>query len=132
MWDEANELERMLMALFGAKTLATNESSQIRNAKKNKGLDTSREQLDAVLARFKLVREGEWVDRTREGGFRVDRPKLATAAVQVKIDAGKLPESDRARPSMPRATEDREDAGVPEASAADPRVIAAYAWSRAD
>lgn len=94
-WDQANELERKLLALFGAKTLATNETSQIRNAKKNKGLDTTREQLDALKDRFQMVRDGQWVDRTREGGVRVDKPKLAAAIVQVKIDIKKITEAQR-------------------------------------
>ena len=42
-----------------------------------------------------MVRDGQWVDRTREGGIRVDKPKLAAAIVQVKINIKKIQESQR-------------------------------------
>ena len=126
-WDAANENERRMLALFGAKTLATNETLQVRNAKKNKGLDTLREQLTALQERFKMVGEGQWVDRTREGGFRVDRPKLATAAVNVKIEAGKLKEFDRDAEYARVLQKIEEDAEYLKRLRQIPEVIAAYA-----
>src|SRR5215204_4698782 len=49
-WTAANEQARKLLAIFGAKTLATNETSQARQ----KGADADG-QLDAVVERFALI-----------------------------------------------------------------------------
>jgi hypothetical protein len=85
LYDEATELERTLLAIFGAKTLATNETSQARNSKTGATAD---EQIAAVRDRFALIRGGQWVDRTREGvgGARVNRDQLAEAICQVLVD----------------------------------------------
>lgn len=95
-YDDATEDEKRLYCIFGVKTLCTNESSQIRNNKKladvDKGADA---QIKAVRERIALVKGGQWVDRTREGGLAVDRPKLATALVNMQILAGKYGEDMR-------------------------------------
>lgn len=87
VWDEANEPERKLLAIFGAKTLATNETSQARQ----KDADADG-QLDAVVERFGLIRSGQWVDRTREGGVgrAIDKDALAEAIVRVLLASGKI------------------------------------------
>lgn len=96
-WDKASEDERRLYAIFGVKTLCTNESSQVRNfggkAKPNKHDYDG--QIKAVRDRVALISGGQWVDRTREGGLAVDRPKLATALVNMQIAAGKFGEDKR-------------------------------------
>lgn len=74
-----------MLAVFGAKTLATNETSQARNGKTAGG---PQEQWDAVSDRFALITGSEseapkWIDRTREGvGAKVDKPALAQAILQ--------------------------------------------------
>lgn len=74
-----------MLAIFGAKTLATNETSQARNSK---GGTSAAEQLEAVKDRFALIDTGKWVDRTRDGtGARLDKDALAGAVVE---EAGKL------------------------------------------
>jgi hypothetical protein len=71
-----------MLALFGAKTLATNESSQVRNSPKGAG--TPAEQIGAVRERFALIATGQWIDRTREPGVTgVDKEALARAVVAV-------------------------------------------------
>lgn len=76
-----------MIAVFGAKTLATNETSAARN--NAKGGASPDEQMQAVRDRFALVDGGQWVDRTREGvGARVDKDALAEAICRVKIAAG--------------------------------------------
>jgi hypothetical protein len=94
LWDDATEAERLLLALFGAKTLATNETSQARN--NPKGSATADEQIAAVRDRFALIRGGQWVDRTREGGVgaRVNRDYLAEAICKVLVEAGKKSDAD--------------------------------------
>lgn len=86
-WQDANELERKMLAIFGAKTLATNETSQARQ----KDADADG-QLDAVVERFGLIRSGQWVDRTREGGVgrAIDKDALAEAIVRVLLASGKI------------------------------------------
>lgn len=80
------DADRML-AIFGAKTLATNETSQARN--NAKGSASADEQIDAVRERFALLTTGKWVDRTREGvGAKVDKDALAEAIVRVQIASG--------------------------------------------
>lgn len=77
------------LALFGAKTLCTNESSAIRNSPKGEG--TAEEQIDAVEARFALLATGAWIDRTRESvGAKVDLDALANAICNVMVAEGKL------------------------------------------
>lgn len=101
-WDysKASEDEKRLFALFGAKTLATNEISQVRNNKKNLSVrdtpELAKEALAAVIARFALIRDGQWVDRTREGGVgaRVNRDSLAEALCQVLVAGGKKSQAD--------------------------------------
>lgn len=88
---QATPSELKLLAIFGAKTLATNETSQARN--NPKGAASPDEQIGAVRDRFAMIRTGQWVDRTREGGAvgaKVDKDALAEAIVRVKLAAGKI------------------------------------------
>jgi hypothetical protein len=87
-WADATEAERKLVGLFGAKTLATNETSQARN--NPKGSATADEQIAAVRERFALIRDGKWVDRSGGGvGTRINREQLASAVCKVLVDNGK-------------------------------------------
>lgn len=77
-----------MLVLFGAKTLATNESSAMRNS--TKGEASADEQIDAVRERFALLETGKWVDRTREGvGSKIDLDALANAICTVMVADGK-------------------------------------------
>lgn len=77
-----------LLVIFGAKTLATNESSAMRNS--TKGAATPDEQIDAVRERFALLETGKWVDRAREGvGAKIDLDALAEAICNVFVGEGK-------------------------------------------
>lgn len=88
-WSEANDSEKIMLACFGAKTLATNVTSAARNNKKNPA--NAEQQFTELEERFALIRGGQWVDRTREPGApRVDRDKLAAAIVQVMLKGGKI------------------------------------------
>lgn len=81
------DADRMI-AIFGAKTLATNESSAMRNS--TKGAATPDEQIDAVRERFALIQTGKWIDRTREGvGAKIDLDALANAICNVMVADGK-------------------------------------------
>lgn len=87
-YGEATDAEKRMLACFGAKTLATNETSGVRNNKKNPG-DVNA-QYDALVERFKLIRSGEWADRTREPGApRVNLDALAEAICRVMVATGK-------------------------------------------
>lgn len=89
----SGEADRML-ALFGAKTLCTNETSAARN--NTKGEASPDEQMAAVEERFALLSTGVWVDRTRDGvGAKLDPDALAQAIVDVLVGEGKL-ERDKA------------------------------------
>jgi hypothetical protein len=90
-WDDATEAERIMLAIFGAKTLTTNEVSQVRNGKEYKDSDDPAQYdkaMEAVRARFADLRDGKWVDRTREGGVgtRVNRDALAEAICKVLVE----------------------------------------------
>lgn len=83
--------EITMISVFGAKTLATNESSAMRNS--TKGAATPDEQIDAVRSRFALIKTGQWLDRTREGvGAKVDLDRLANAICNVMVAEGKYTE----------------------------------------
>lgn len=74
-----------MLALFGARTLMTNEASAIRNGKE---AGDGNAQMDAIDERFTGLDNGVWVDRTREGvGAKIDKALLATAAVEVGMEA---------------------------------------------
>lgn len=80
-----------MLAIFGAKTLATNEASQARQ----KGAEGDA-QVQAIKDRFALIGGGQWVDRTREGvGAKVDLDALAKAICTAMVAAGK-PQPDEA------------------------------------
>lgn len=79
--------DRML-ALFGAKTLATNESSQARQKLGTTG--TEQQQIAWVRERFGLLETGQWVDKTREGFSRAwDKDILADIIVASAAANGK-------------------------------------------
>lgn len=86
------DADRML-AIFGAKTLSTNETSQARNGKLAAGPD---QQIAAVRDRFALLQSGIWVDRTREGGFALNLDAAAGAIADVAIAEGKVDGNDQA------------------------------------
>ena len=86
-YGQSPDADRML-AIFGAKTLATNESSAARNRKEDPA--DADGQMEAVKERFALLATGKWVDRTREGvGAKIDKDALAGAVVQIATNAGK-------------------------------------------
>lgn len=87
-----NSAGLLMFALFGARTLATNEASAVRQVAKKAGeADNGGDQVEAIRERFEMIDSGEWVDRTREGGVRIDRDTLAKAAVNVLVRLGKIP-----------------------------------------
>lgn len=76
-----------MQAVFGCKTLATNESSQVRHNPKGEG--TADEQLEAVRERFALMDSGVFVDRTRDGvGVRIDLDMLSQASAEAAAAKG--------------------------------------------
>jgi len=82
-----------MLCIFGAKTLATNETSAARN--NTKGSASPDEQIDAVRERFAVLETGKWVDRTREGvGAKVDPDALAEAICSVLVAEGKMTDAD--------------------------------------
>lgn len=82
-----------MLVIFGAKTLATNETSALRNS--TKGGATPDEQIDAVRERFALLETGKWVDRAREGvGAKIDLDALANAMCNVLVADGKYTEAE--------------------------------------
>lgn len=93
-WAEANDDEKRMLALFGVKTLATNEASGKRN--NAKGIQyAAKEIMDSVVARFALIRQGQWAQE-REGGIGavVDRDKLASAICEYLVSSGKKTQND--------------------------------------
>jgi len=74
-------------AVFGFKTLATNEASAMRQKE-----GPNSDQIGAIEERFALISTGQWVDRTREGGPRTDPNDMALAAINVEdaahVEAG--------------------------------------------
>lgn len=81
-----------MLACFGGRTLATNEASAERQRD-----GTPAEQVDAIRERFAGIDNGVWVDRTREGGPRIDAPTLAQAVVEVLVTAGSVAGDDAAK-----------------------------------
>jgi hypothetical protein len=104
-----------MYAIFGMRTLATNEASAARNGRDADG----KEQVESIQARFDYVDStGEWVDRTREGGPKWDQPTLATAAVNVLIATKRIKKDDE-------DAKGKAYAKFVESMAADPAKVAA-------
>lgn len=75
-----SESAKLMLAIFGARTLATNEASQV----KQKG---GGDYVAAIEDRFSLIEGGKWVDRS--GGGKIDLDTLAQAIVNVGANSGK-------------------------------------------
>jgi hypothetical protein len=68
-----------MLALFGAKTKATNEASRIRNGEGG----TTAEQLEAIDEVFANITKGVWREKAEGGGgSRTDKRLLATVLVE--------------------------------------------------
>jgi hypothetical protein len=123
---QISEAARLMLACFGAKTLATNESSQVRNNPKGAGGDA--EQMEAIRNRFALLDQGEWVDRTRTPGAVVDKDALAEAIVIVMLADGKITEDQATGDAKAKVRQKLEDDPQYQATARQhPRVTAEYA-----
>lgn len=75
---------RLWLALFGARTLATNEASAARQ-----GGDDAAGQLEAIRTRLTGIAEGVWAAE-RSGGPRINLDALAQALADAYIRARKL------------------------------------------
>lgn len=82
MWNELSEDAKRMFGIFGIKTLATNEASQVKQ-KNGTGVDPA----PSIKERFALIQTGQWVDRTREG-FQVNLDALAAATFDVLTKYG--------------------------------------------
>lgn len=123
---QVSEAAKMMLAVFGSKTLATNESSQVRNNPKGAGSDS--EQMEAIKNRFALLDSGEWVDRTREGGAAVNKDALAEAIVLVMLADGKITAEQAAGDAKDKIRQKVEDdATYVKTARQHPRVTAEYA-----
>lgn len=114
-----------MLAVFGGKTLATNQSSAARN--NAKGEASPQDQLAAVVDRFKLLETGIWVDRTREVGAQVDLDAMAHAILDVMIAAGKATEENKGDIWTTRRQRLEEDKDYLRSVKLNPDVAAAYA-----
>lgn len=84
-----------MFALFGAKTKATNEASQYRQAVERGDEVDVESQVVAIRETFATIDTGVWREKS-EGGFaRIDRAALAQAIIDVKQAAG-APHEDEA------------------------------------
>lgn len=123
---QVSEAAKMMLATFGAKTLATNESSQVRNNPKGAGGDS--EQMEAIRNRFALLDSGEWVDRTREGGGAVNKDALAEAIILIMVADGKITAEQAAGDAKAKVRQKLDDdAGYVKIARQHPRVTAEYA-----
>lgn len=75
----------LMLALFGAKTKATNTASQCRQ----RG-ESGAEQIAAIRADFATIADGEWPEREGGGGGRVNVDALAVAFVDLQVKARKV------------------------------------------
>ena len=72
-----------MLALFGAKTKATNETSRVRNGK-NGGVSNPAEELEALDEVFESITNGVWREKAEGGGgSRTDKPLLAQVLMEL-------------------------------------------------
>ena len=121
---QISDAAKLMLAVFGAKTIATNESSQVRNNPKGAGGDA--EQMEAIKNRFALLDQGEWVG-TREGGAAINKDWLTTGIVTVMIADGKIAEAQRDDAWAKVRQKVEEDAAYVKTARQHPRVGAEYA-----
>jgi hypothetical protein len=85
-----------MLALFGAKTKATNEASQFRQAVEKGDEPDVSSQVEAIREAFAMIDTGVWREKAEGGGFaRIDRAVLAQAIIDVK-QAANAPHEDEA------------------------------------
>lgn len=97
MLDEIGEKGVRMLALFGAKTKATNEASGVRNNAKIKGTPKAGPtyQVAAVKEFFTRLATGEWSAPSEGGGpVKIDKDKLAQAICTVLVQEGKKSQAD--------------------------------------
>lgn len=104
---QISDAAKLMLAVFGAKTLATNEASQVRNNPKGAGGD--QEQMEAIRNRFALLDQGEWVDRTRTPGAMVDKDALAEAVIMVMVEDQKITEEQASGDAKAKVRQKLED-----------------------
>jgi len=79
---------RLMLALFGAKTKATNETSRVRQTKGQTG--TGADQLEALDEVFESITNSVWREQAEGGGgSRTDRGLLATVLLEMLGTAAK-------------------------------------------
>lgn len=123
---QVSQAAMTMLAVFGSKTLATNEASQVRNNPKGGGGDG--EQMEAIRNRFALLDQGEWVDRTRTPGAMVDRDALAESIIMVMLEDGKITAEQAAGDAKAKVRQKLEDdAAYLSTARQHPRVAANYA-----
>jgi hypothetical protein len=72
-----------MLALFGAKTKATNETSRVRNGK-NGGVSNPTEEMEALDEVFESITNGVWREKAEGGGgTRTDKSLLATVLIEL-------------------------------------------------
>ena len=72
-----------MLALFGAKTKATNETSRVRNGK-NAGASNPIEELEALDEVFESITNGVWREKAEGGsGSRTDKGALADVFIEM-------------------------------------------------
>lgn len=75
-----------MLALFGAKTKATNEASRVRNGSNGDAVS----QMEAIDEVFDNLNKGVWREKAEGGsGSRIDKRKLAEALIEVLGAAAK-------------------------------------------
>jgi hypothetical protein len=91
VWDysKASDAGKRMLALFGAKTLATNVTSGLRNKDEGAAEPTADEQLAAVVKRFELIQNGQWTSGEREGGVGYNADGLTEALCLFMVESGK-------------------------------------------
>jgi hypothetical protein len=95
-----------LFALFGFKTLATNETSQVRNNLKGDAGPAA--QLEAVNSRMALVKTGQWLDRTREPGVgAINKDALVRAIATYATENGQPLSDDKLVALRQKVEEDK-------------------------
>jgi len=131
LWSEATEDEKRMLSIFGAKTLSTNVTSGLRNNDKGEP-PTAQEQLDAVVNRFRAIREGQWT-LDREGGFGVNREDLVECLCRFMIEENKKTQAQVDGGWKAQALQKLyEDAAYLKQVRTNPKISAYYAELRAN
>lgn len=128
-FSDLNDKAKNMLTGFGALTLMGN----ITNTWLGEKGDRDATAADAIAARIALLQEGQWIDRSAAGGFRIDLDALTSAYVEAAAAKGQTKDPSVIREKLGDDTKlVAQLRKIPEVAAAYTRIVGKSAVSLDD